>query len=127
MAVSAIAANSPVASNASISRSVGCGEVSRASLMRLSVTPAMAEMTPTTLQPLCCVSRRRRATLRMRSGVPTEVPPYFWTISRMARPGRSKSEGSRNGMVFAYVPPLSTLLDGTQDFPLVRRDGVQGR
>src|ERR1700674_3228058 len=127
MAVSAMAASSPVARSASISRSAGCGEVSRASLIRLSVTPAIAEMMATTLQPLCCVSRRRRATLRMRSGVPTEVPPYFWTISRMAKPGRSKSEGSRNGMVFAYVMPLSTLLDRAQDLLLVRRDGIQGR
>jgi hypothetical protein len=26
----------------------------------------------------------------------------------MARPGQDKSEASRNGMVFAYVPSLST-------------------
>src|ERR1700730_16736778 len=68
----------------------------------------MAEITATTLQPLCWVSIKRRATARIRSGVPTEVPPYFWTIRRMARPGRDESEGSRNGMVFAYVPSLST-------------------
>src|ERR1700674_914635 len=68
----------------------------------------MAEITATTLQPPCCVSIKRRATFRIRSGVPTEVPPYFWTIRRMARPGQDVREGSRNGMVFAYVPPLST-------------------
>jgi hypothetical protein len=27
------------------------------------------------------VAMMRRATLRMRSGVPTEVPPYFWTMT----------------------------------------------
>ena len=43
--------------------------VSRASLIRLSVTPAMAEMTATTRQPSRCVSMRRRATSRIRSGV----------------------------------------------------------
>ena len=67
---------------------------------------AIAEITPTTLQPSCCVSRSRRATFRIRSGVPTEVPPYFWTIMRMAR--RNVSEGSLNGMVFAYLPSVST-------------------
>ena len=62
MAVSAMAACSPVASKVSSSRSVGCGEVSRASLIRLSVTPAIAEITATTRQPLRCVSMSRRAT-----------------------------------------------------------------
>jgi hypothetical protein len=31
----------------------------------------------------------------MRSGEPTEVPPYFWTIRRMARPPRKECEESR--------------------------------
>src|SRR5215469_16005833 len=80
IAVSAIVVCSPVESSTSISRSVGCGATCRASLIKLSVTPDMAETTATTWLPANCVSRILRATLRIRSGVPTEVPPYFWTI-----------------------------------------------
>jgi hypothetical protein len=35
----------------------------------------------------------RAATFLMRSGLPTEVPPYFWTINAMFNPpfgGRAK-------------------------------------
>jgi hypothetical protein len=77
IAVKAAAARSPVDRRRSNSRSVGCGDISRASLTKSSVTPAIAEMTATTWQPSRCVSMIRCATLRMRSGVPTEVPPYF--------------------------------------------------
>ena len=48
IAVSALALCSPVARSTSISRSLGCGDISRASLIRPSVTPAIAEMTATT-------------------------------------------------------------------------------
>src|SRR5205085_5498697 len=39
----------------------------------------------------------RRATLRMRSTVPTEVPPYFWTIRAMtgATSRSDRAEGER--------------------------------
>jgi hypothetical protein len=31
--------------------------------------------------PPACAAMQRRATFIMRSMVPTEVPPYFWTIN----------------------------------------------
>src|SRR5205814_108683 len=83
IATSALAACSPVASKRSSSRGVGCGETSPASLNKLSVTPAIADMTATTRQPSRCVSKIRRATLQIRVESPTEVPPYFWTIRRI--------------------------------------------
>ena len=51
MAVRAMVVCSPVARSTSISGSGGCGEIWRASLMRLSVTPDMAETTTTTWCP----------------------------------------------------------------------------
>ena len=51
---------SPVASSTSISRSLGRGMISLASLMRLSVTPLMAETTTTTLLPGCWYSGHAR-------------------------------------------------------------------
>ena len=82
IAVRAMVVCSPVESSTSISRSVGSASpvTSLASLMRLLVTPDIAETTATTWFPASLVARMRRATLRMRSGVPTDVPPYFWTI-----------------------------------------------
>src|SRR5215813_5319721 len=85
MATRALAAFSPVASKRSSSRGVGCGETSPASLIKLSVTPAIADITATTRQPSRCVSKIRRATLQIRPESPTEVPPYFWTIRRIVR------------------------------------------
>ena len=70
---------SPVANSTSNSRSVGSSATSRASLSRPSVTPDIAETTTTTWFPARWVASTRRATWRMRSGVPTDVPPYFWT------------------------------------------------
>ena len=52
MAVSAMVVCSPVASSTSISRSLGSGMISLASLIRLSVTPLIAETTTTILSPL---------------------------------------------------------------------------
>ena len=43
----------------------------------------MAETTTTTSLPACLVAMMRRATLRILSASPTEVPPYFWTIRDM--------------------------------------------
>ena len=48
MAVSAMVVCSPVARSMSISRSLGRGMISLAILIRLSVTPLMAEVTTTT-------------------------------------------------------------------------------
>jgi hypothetical protein len=47
------------------------------------VSPAIAEGTTTTLWPAALHFATRRATLRMRSIEPTEVPPNFWTIKAM--------------------------------------------
>src|ERR1017187_10311373 len=81
MAVKAMVVCSPVASRTSISRSLGRGMSSLAILMRLSVTPLMAETTTTIWSPLARYLATRAATFLMRSGLPTEVPPYFWTIN----------------------------------------------
>ena len=51
MAVSAMVCCSPVASSMSISRSLGSGAMSLASLMRPSVTPLIADTTTTTWSP----------------------------------------------------------------------------
>ena len=77
MAARAMVVCSPVASSTSISRSLGSGMISLASLIRLSVTPLMAETTTTTWSPLARYLATRAATFLMRSGLPTEVPPYF--------------------------------------------------
>ena len=80
IAVSAMLVCSPVDKSTSISRSVGWSESLAASSIRLLVTPDIAETTATTCLPSRCVLRMRAATLPMRSAVPTEVPPYFWTM-----------------------------------------------
>src|SRR5439155_22310573 len=80
MAVSAMVVCSPVASSMSISRSLGSGMISLASLMRLSVTPLMAETTTTIWSPCARYRATRAATFLIRSVLPTELPPYFWTI-----------------------------------------------
>ena len=51
MAVSAMVCCSPVARSMSISRSLGSGAMSLASLIRPSVTPLIAETTTTILSP----------------------------------------------------------------------------
>ena len=48
-----------------------------ASLSRRLVSPDIAETMTTTWCPCRCVARQRRATARIRSTVPTDVPPYF--------------------------------------------------
>src|SRR5438477_3657482 len=49
----------------------------------------MAETTTSTPCPWRFAAITRSATLRMRSASATEVPPYFWTITDMARAPRS--------------------------------------
>ena len=77
MAVRAMVCCSPVARSMSISRSLGSGAMSFASLMRPSVTPLIAETTTTSWSPRWRYSATRFATFLMRSVLPTEVPPYF--------------------------------------------------
>ena len=77
IAVSAIVVCSPVARSTSISRSLGSGMISLASVMRLSVTPLIAETTTTIWSPLLRYLATRAATFLIRPVLPTEVPPYF--------------------------------------------------
>src|SRR5262249_32157288 len=51
-----------------------------ASLSRRLVSPAIALTMTTTSLPAACVARARAATCLIRSTVPTEVPPNFWTM-----------------------------------------------
>jgi hypothetical protein len=44
----------------------------------------MAETTTTSWCPCAFQRETRLATSRMRSGVPIDVPPYFWTINAIA-------------------------------------------
>src|SRR5579859_4381488 len=81
MAVSAALTCSPVAAMASISRASGTLATSCARASRRLVSPLIALTMRTTLCPAFCVAMARRATLRMRSTEPTDVPPYFWTTS----------------------------------------------
>src|SRR4030067_1253112 len=77
----AMVTRSPDERSRSISLSTGESVISCASAVSLSVSPLIADTTT----PTSCPSSRVRATLRatffMRSILPTDVPPYFWTIS----------------------------------------------
>src|SRR5271170_3898384 len=79
----AIDSCSPIASNWSISRSLGSGQSAFARAISSFVTPARAERTTTIWWPSAIALLIRPATLRIRSTSPTEVPPYFWTILDM--------------------------------------------
>src|SRR3954468_5243375 len=72
---------SPVETTTSCSRWLGFLATSVVSLSSRLVSPDMAETTTTTSWPALRAKRARRATLRMRSMSPTEVPPYFCTTS----------------------------------------------
>ena len=74
---------SPAERSMSSSRAWGTGEISRACSMSWSVVWPMAETTTTTGWPFSAVATMRRATLRIRSGLATDVPPYFWTTIPM--------------------------------------------
>ena len=76
---------SPVESRTSISRSGGSSQTSFAIPISLSVTPPMAETTTAIWCPSSMRDLIRLATLRMRSKDPTDVPPYFWTMSMSVR------------------------------------------
>ena len=68
---------SPVEAITSSSRSSGRSEICLARPSSRFVSPDIADTITTTSCPWRCVARQRRATARMRSMVPTEVPPYF--------------------------------------------------
>ena len=73
---------SPVETNTSISRLCGSLETCDASSSSRLVSPAMAETTTATLAPWSWARLTRAATARIRSGLATEVPPYFCTMRR---------------------------------------------
>src|SRR3972149_3608026 len=77
----AMVTRSPDERSRSISLSTGESVISCASAVSLSVSPLIADTTTTTSWPSSRVFATLRATFFMRSMLPTEVPPYFWTIS----------------------------------------------
>src|SRR5215470_2567314 len=102
MASSPIVTCSPVAAMTSSSRGSGSGDISLASASRRFVSPLIADTTTTRRCPSRWYRATRFATFRIRSVLPTEVPPYFWTISatvaselaeRDGRVGPAEAEG----------------------------------
>jgi hypothetical protein len=81
MARRAMVTRSPVERSISISRGSGFSLTWEESLISLSVSPLMAETTTTTSCPCSLVRTTRCATFLIRSGFPTDVPPYFCTIN----------------------------------------------
>ena len=53
----------------------------------------------------------RRATLRMRSGSPTDVPPYFWTILMPVLPGLTLFVDVPGTLRFQMADGLYTLIE----------------
>src|ERR1017187_1103665 len=90
MARRAMVTCSPVDSMTSNSRPSGWGDTSLARVNNRLVSPLMAETTTTTWLPWAFQRAIRLATFRMRSGDPTEVPPYFWTIKAIGKTDFSK-------------------------------------
>src|SRR5256885_2100559 len=76
---------SPVDTITSTSRSLGSSWISPTSLSSRLVSPDIADTTTATRWPWRAVATQRAATLRIRSIVPTDVPPYFWTINTAQR------------------------------------------
>ncbi len=76
----AIEIRSPAVSSMSSSRSCGRSETFAARPSSSSVVLPIAETTTQTSFPPSAVATTRSATCLIRSGVPTDVPPYFWTI-----------------------------------------------
>ncbi len=86
---------SPVDAITSSSRSSGRLVICLASPSSRLVSPDIAETMTTTSCPLRCVARQRLATLRMRSTVPTDVPPYFCTINKARALSNTGTASSR--------------------------------
>src|SRR5688572_26758429 len=59
----------------------------------------MAEGTTTSWWPCAANRAMRRATSRIRSGLPMEVPPYFWTI-------RATLEIRQKQLFYLFPPPI---------------------
>jgi hypothetical protein len=81
METRAIEIRSPAVKSMSISRGCDFSETLWARSRRSSVVSPIAETTTTRSVPARRVLTMRSATFWMRSGEPTEVPPYFWTRS----------------------------------------------
>ncbi len=102
---------SPVATTTSCSRSLGRSFTACTSFSSRFVSPDIAETTTTTSCPAARARRHLRATVRMRSGSATEVPPYFWTHSATLGappcPACSRRAGARS-----LARDLRATLDG---------------
>ena len=85
MAVSAIAALfARGEKDVHLTRRRAASEVSRASLIKLvGHTRHRRDDRDDAASLALRFEQTLRATFRIRSGLPTEVPPYFWTIRRM--------------------------------------------
>src|SRR5216683_2257471 len=59
-----------------------------------SPTETCSPVETTTSFPALRAASARRATLRIRSRSPTEVPPYFWTMSAMSEPARERERAA---------------------------------
>src|SRR6185369_9156422 len=81
IASSAIETCSPVVSSTSISRAGGSGEICFVRSTRRSVESPIAETTTASRSPRSRTAATRAATRLISSTEPTEVPPYFWTMS----------------------------------------------
>src|SRR4029078_3373949 len=77
---------SPVATTVSYSRASCSTAASRTQATSWLVTPDIAETTTQTLLPASTSRFTRRATLRMRSTLETEVPPNFITTTAIECP-----------------------------------------
>src|SRR5476651_1651921 len=97
---------SPVEAITSNSRGWGSGLSSFARLSRRLVSPAIAEGTITRRWPSFAKRAMRRATSRMRSGLPIEVPPYFWTISDT---GDTRQEIRGKAVILAWRTPTKRM------------------
>src|SRR4029077_11461501 len=86
MATNALEIRSPEVSNMSSSRAGGDGDTCCARSISSSVVSPIAETTTTTSLPSLRVATIRSATRLMRSAVPTDEPPYFWTTRPTAAP-----------------------------------------
>src|SRR5690606_26801959 len=114
---------SPVDTSTSISRGDGSSVISLARPIRRLVSPLMADTTTTTWLPCCWNLATLAATASIRSTVPTEVPPYFWTISaikvrrvrswlKKARYCTSIAPAFHVGRRITLLPPRLLLLPG---------------
>ena len=86
IATSALEIRSPEVSSMSSSRAGGDGDTCCARSISSSVVSPIAETTTTTSLPSLRVATIRSATRLMRSAVPTDEPPYFWTTRPTAVP-----------------------------------------